>query len=569
MKHYYVIFILLCFASEGISQTLEDDRLALVALYNATGQNWIRHTGWESPGTVGSSPCGWSGITCKNERVTEVNLPDYNLTGYLPVQIGNLTALTRLRLDRTSNGRYGISGALPASLGNLTNLEYLSLSGNSFTGELPSTLGKLAKLKVLDLSHRFFSSVSPSRGQLTGAIPNEIGNLTNLTYLNLYRQNFTGNLPNELGNLTNLVTLNLSDNDFTGSIPAGLGNLLNLKTLDLSYYYYEFGDFRGRKGRITGNIPASFANLSAIEYLSLSGQSLSGGLANLSTMPVSATISIRENNFTFTGIEGNVNRFDHYGNQALIPLQILIPLAIPAGTSGPSGLLYVDAGGTMSNNTFRWYRNGTLKQTKVGIHSYYPSEIGTYRVEVTNQLIPNLTLISDNYIVTHLPVTLVSFTGENTSSGNVLKWKTTSETNNMGFEIEKSDDAKYFKTVGFIDGNGDSKVQNNYHFNDNNPFSTTYYRLKQIDNDSRFEYSRIISVKRNLSRISIYPNPARNQIFVKDLERAEQIIVRNTEGKTLLIQTCYPQQPIDLDNFSNGLYLVTIGDEIRKVVIER
>jgi hypothetical protein len=566
MKH--CLYFLLFFNSLGVfAQTLEDDRLALLAFYNATnGNSWGIHSGWESPGTVGSSPCGWSGITCNNGRVTEINLFGYHLGGYMPAEIGNLSALTKLELRRINSGSYGIEGPIPASLWGLTNLEYLSLSGNNFQGGLPSAIGNLTKLKYLNLAHNFYSSLSPSVGALTGTIPKEIGNLTDLTYLNLYRQNFTGNLPAELSSLTKLETLILSDNNLSGSIPPGLGSLINLKTLDLSYYVYMYSDMRSPKGGLTGSIPVSFVNLSALQYLSLSGQSLSGGVANLSTIPANAMVSISENNFTFTGIEGNVNRIDYYSPQAKIPMKGMFPLSSSVGVDGT---IYVEAGGTISNNIYKWFKDNNLVATNVGVNTFNTTGLGTYQVQVTNSFAPDLTLVSEDYPVTILPVTLISFSGKNDADENHLTWKTTSETNNSGFEIERSADAKSFERIGFVDGNGDSKVVKNYNFTDSNPSSTTYYRLKQIDYDGQFEYSRIIAVKRNFSGISIYPNPARDQIFVRDLEKEAQIIVRNAEGKTLLTQMVYPKQAVELNNFSNGFYFITIGNEVRKVVIDR
>ena len=65
-------------------------------------------------------------------------------------------------------------------------------------------------------------------------IPEEIGNLTNLTYLGLYDNQLTGSIPSEIGDLTNLTFLNLRSNQLTGEIPSEIGNLTNLYQLNLS-----------------------------------------------------------------------------------------------------------------------------------------------------------------------------------------------------------------------------------------------------------------------------------------------------------------------------------------------
>ena len=68
------------------------------------------------------------------------------------------------------------------------------------------------------------TSLNLSDNQLTGSIPSEIGNLTNLTMLYLYSNQLTGEIPPEIGNLTNLTYLNLSFNQLTGIIPDEICN---------------------------------------------------------------------------------------------------------------------------------------------------------------------------------------------------------------------------------------------------------------------------------------------------------------------------------------------------------
>ena len=73
-----------------------------------------------------------------------------------------------------------------------------------------------------------------SNNNLSGMIPHEIGNLTNLTHLYLSDNQLTGSIPPEIGNLTNLLDLILWGNQLTGSIPPEIGNLTNLTQLVLA-----------------------------------------------------------------------------------------------------------------------------------------------------------------------------------------------------------------------------------------------------------------------------------------------------------------------------------------------
>jgi hypothetical protein len=113
----------------------------------------------------------------------------------------------------------GLSGSIPSEIGNLTNLESLYLNNNQLTGLIPSEIGNLTNLTSLNLSNN----------QLTGSIPSEIGNLTNLERLWLNDNQLTGSIPPEIGNLTNLERLYLNDNQLTGEISGNICSLINLQ----------------------------------------------------------------------------------------------------------------------------------------------------------------------------------------------------------------------------------------------------------------------------------------------------------------------------------------------------
>ncbi|TAG39387.1 MAG: LamG domain-containing protein [Cytophagia bacterium] len=111
-----------------------------------------------------------------------------------------------------------------------------------------------------------------------------------------------------------------------------------------------------------------------------------------------------------------------------------------------------------------------------------------------------------------LPITLLSFEGKRTNENNVLlQWKTATELNNKGFEIESSKNSTSFTKIAFVDGAGNSTNIRNYQFNVQNS-DDTYYRLKQIDFDGSFSYSSIIFVKGIENIVNVYPNPTTENI---------------------------------------------------------
>jgi hypothetical protein len=168
-------------------------------------------------------------------------------------------------VQRLALGRNQLSGRIPPELGNLSNLEILELHSNHLDGSIPPELGNLSNLSFLHLGYN----------QLSGSIPPEFGNLSRLRYLSLYENQLSGSIPPELGNLSSLLSLNLYDNQLSGSIPPELGNLSSL----LSLYLYD--------NQLSGSIPPELGNLSNMRVLNLSDNQLSGSippeLGNLSS----------------------------------------------------------------------------------------------------------------------------------------------------------------------------------------------------------------------------------------------------------------------------------------------
>ncbi|NOY76236.1 MAG: DUF4876 domain-containing protein, partial [Calditrichaeota bacterium] len=111
-----------------------------------------------------------------------------------------------------------------------------------------------------------------------------------------------------------------------------------------------------------------------------------------------------------------------------------------------------------------------------------------------------------------MPVELASFTASVGKKGVTLSWTTASETNNLGFEIQRSLDKKAFQKIGFVKGNGTTSKSHVYSFVDESAHGNTYYyRLKQVDLDGTFEFSNILTVNAVIPlRYALeqnYPNP--------------------------------------------------------------
>ncbi|MBK6913819.1 MAG: T9SS type A sorting domain-containing protein [Ignavibacteriales bacterium] len=114
--------------------------------------------------------------------------------------------------------------------------------------------------------------------------------------------------------------------------------------------------------------------------------------------------------------------------------------------------------------------------------------------------------------MTVIPVELTSFTASDSENESKLEWTTATEINNQGFEVQRKTSVGDFAAVGFIEGKGTTTEQHNYSFIDKSLSEGKYsYRLKQIDFDGSFEYSKTIEVEiHNPLKFSLsqnYPNP--------------------------------------------------------------
>lgn len=94
-----------------------------------------------------------------------------------------------------------------------------------------------------------------------------------------------------------------------------------------------------------------------------------------------------------------------------------------------------------------------------------------------------------------IPVELTSFTAALKGNAVNLAWSTATETNNMGFYVERSSNRSDWTNLGFVKGNGTSAEMHSYSFTDKTPLNgTSYYRIKQIDLDGKYTFSNIVDV---------------------------------------------------------------------------
>ncbi|XP_058111052.1 LRR receptor-like serine/threonine-protein kinase RGI5 [Magnolia sinica] len=299
LQNPITIISILIFSFTTLATSLSPDGQALLSLLAAAEIS--------SPSTILPSwnpshptPCSWEGITCSPQnRVISLSLPNtfLNLTS-LPPHLSSLSSLQLLNLsssnvsgtippsfsllshlrvfDLSSNS---LSGPIPPLLGSIPTLQFLLLNSNRLSGHIPPSLANLSSLQVLCLQDNLLNGSIPQQfGSLAslqqlriggnpfliGAIPPQLGLITNLTTFGAAATGLSGPIPPTFGNLVNLQTLALYDTDVSGSIPPELGSCSELRNLYL------------HMNKITGTVPPELGKLQKLTSLFLWGNSISG-----------------------------------------------------------------------------------------------------------------------------------------------------------------------------------------------------------------------------------------------------------------------------------------------------
>jgi Secretion system C-terminal sorting domain len=179
-------------------------------------------------------------------------------------------------------------------------------------------------------------------------------------------------------------------------------------------------------------------------------------------------------------------------------------------------------------------------------------------------------------IATPLPINLSLLDAKKyNDKQNLVSWTTESEKNGSLFEVEKSINGKSWAKIGEVNAAGTTARRENYSFVDKNPAAKNYYRLKMLDRDGSFDYSKIVSVNNGNSVIvSLYPNPVRealnlniegeqiNEVTTQVINTCGQVVLvsRNTVGRSNGLIS------LDTNELQAGIYFIRVTDENANVI---
>jgi predicted dienelactone hydrolase len=169
-----------------------------------------------------------------------------------------------------------------------------------------------------------------------------------------------------------------------------------------------------------------------------------------------------------------------------------------------------------------------------------------------------------------IPIELTQFSAKNQDNGVQLDWKTASERENIGFDIERTDliiNDLSFTKIGFVKGNGTTGTPQYFSFLDTKPMvGTTYYRLKQWDTNGQFSLSKVVAVsKKGTELFKILPNPVGTEGIIR-LQNADNsptseamttVMIVNTIGQVIK-HINSSKSDIYVGDLPQGIYFLTI-----------
>ncbi|MFT3936416.1 MAG: T9SS type A sorting domain-containing protein [Chitinophagaceae bacterium] len=310
---------------------------------------------------------------------------------------------------------------------------------------------------------------------------------------------------------------------------------------------------------------------------------------------------------TVTGLSQGVYVFsltvtDNHGLTAVSSVTITV-IAAPVADAGPSQTITtsstaLSASASYSTNgaitSYQWQQvSGPSAVVISNANSATPlvSDMSSgssysFQLTVTDVAGASSSAVTGVTVVSSLlPVQFSYFNGIAASGSNLLKWGTASEQNNSYFSIERSADGNSFTSIGSVTAIGNSSTAHDYSFTDGNLTAATYYyRLKQVDINGTFTYSKVIVVKSTVvvgSSVQLFPNPVISGLSIvlnNDTKGNGVITVYDINGRSLRQQAIAKTDQtasavISMNDLSAGMYVVEIkigdGYKLTKTVLKK
>lgn len=492
-----------------------------------------------------------------------------NTNDQVTIGLGSIEATNNANTNQLTDGQFlvwGDNANKQAMTNTASTFTTISYGGGTNNGRRMNRIWKVQNTGVSsDLQIRFLKA---SVGTTTLPTADACGD-----YVILFASDaaFTNNLTAK--------TLTLSDDgltyDVTGGFPNGASYFTYAKVTPITtgtvylpsateettqyadncstgaWTYFRNSTDASKKLFATTNIANSVLNNLTVR-ITTEGVTYSDGTKTTNLMPRITTVT-NASPTTFTG--GKVRIY--YSTSELSATQV----------SGAQVNAWFKYEGTEEEVIANVYSTGSLDGTKTT--QITPSatgvEDGVNYVEFSNITTFSSFVYLSTTSANPLPVTLTYFTAAKEETVASLKWGTTEEVNNKGFEIQRSPDAKEWFAIGFVDNQtsgGNSKAALSYAYTDAAPLTgVNYYRLKQIDLNGTSSYSSIAAVRFETGKGSlfVYPNPVVNGSLSMNLPHSGtyKLSVFNISGLEVMnLKTS--DATLDVKNLPSGVYVLRV-----------
>lgn len=556
---------------------------------------------------------------CSNLTVLEVS--NNQMSGAIPDSLYNCTLMSGLGL---SNNYF--TGKISDSIMRMQYLSLLGLRGNQFTGKLPDSISTLSLLGTLDISYNQFSDT----------IPASLKNLLYLDRVFLDNNQFTFSSLESLPAASMLsyapqATRSLLRKGNLFSLTAG-GTLSNntyhlfrngvqdsVKTGDSTFVIARPGNYY-----VTVTNSLATALTLSTDTIIVNGLRLADSTTNITTniSGVASTdiTDIPDHNlilsFTPNGaspVTGDVNfkvtldpAVNSYNGQPYVQRHYdITPTISPATSQARVKLYFTQTDFDNFNSTPAHGLNlptGTGDATGIAnlrIYQYHgfsatslPGSYAGNAVEIDPadadivwnaashfwEVSFDVTGFSGFFVSSQnsalLPVHLLSFTGTLQKGEVLLNWTSSAEINSQRFEIERSFDGNAFTKIGTVTASGNTQTNTNYHFTDVPGLSLVYYyRLRMVDRDGNFNYSKTIKLLAagDGLQFKVSPNPASNILTIQWPSNlgSVQLLLVDATGKT--VRQIRPaagvqQVQVAVKGLSPGAYQLLLRSDQQRLV---
>lgn len=173
-----------------------------------------------------------------------------------------------------------------------------------------------------------------------------------------------------------------------------------------------------------------------------------------------------------------------------------------------------------------------------------------------------------------LPVGLESFVVKKDRMHSQLNWSTSTESNNRGFEVQRSANGTTWTTIGFVAGAGTTNDRNVYTYTDLSPVKgVNYYRLNQVDYDNKSKISEVRTLTFASDKALVYPVPASDMVTIElpDNRLIGTIAyLTDIQGKLVRqVSISSIQQPVSLSGLQAGMYWIKMADGVTHKLIKQ